>query len=380
MVPHGFTPRAPSRRFAVRRRARAFTLLELLVAAAITAAMAGFIAVVVSNVAGTWARSTGRLEADAQARLALDQIALDLQGAIYRDDGNVWLAANILDTTANTAGLWVTAQTPANAKPAGTATPSSLVLNTASIADARFGLAGTWLRFFTSRRGANTATTAITIADTLSAPVAVGYQIVRRRTSAAALNQNTAYSLHRAEARPGSNGTRPGVLDFPFNLTDPAYTTSTSTTNTGAITGDPRSVRIPGSLTNLDSIIADNVIDFGLRAYVRSPANGTLVPIFPVTALGPLGGNAATALRSSLPPTATVSTANRNQLFPEVVDVMLRVLTDEGARLIANLEKSPPQPATFAPKYASAAAQWWAVALANSRVYTRRVVLVAQPL
>ena len=78
------------------RRPRAgFTLVELLVAAGITTFMAGFIAVIVMNISSTASRSSSRLGADAQARLILDQLERDLQGALYRDDGNVWLAAEV---------------------------------------------------------------------------------------------------------------------------------------------------------------------------------------------------------------------------------------------------------------------------------------------
>src|SRR4051794_1066992 len=69
-------------------RSKGFTLLELLVAAALTAALAGFLAIVVRNIGGTWSRASGKLSADAQARLVLDQLELDLQGALFRDDGN----------------------------------------------------------------------------------------------------------------------------------------------------------------------------------------------------------------------------------------------------------------------------------------------------
>jgi prepilin-type N-terminal cleavage/methylation domain-containing protein len=357
---------------------RAFTLIELLVAAAITALLSGFIFIIVHNVSTTWTRSAGRLGADAQARLVLDQLALDLQGAMFRDDGNVWMAVNVLDTTNNAGALWQAA--PRNPKPTG---GLSLTMNTPNLADAHFGHAGVWLRFFTTSRSANTATANI------SAPVAVGYQIIRRYTAANTANLNTAYVLNRAESRPGASGTgataRPGVLESGYNITAAAYTTSSAANNNGATTGDPRSIQVPGSATgvrNLDSILADNVIDFGVRCYVHDQAvPGGLRLIFPATATGALANAATTRLRASLPSTTPPDATNFNTLFPDVVDVMVRVLTDDGAQQIANMEKNQTPALTVPVKYNSNAQQWWwGVAQENSRVYTRRIVLNAKSL
>src|SRR5215210_7868234 len=91
--------------FPLQRRRRGFTLVELLVAAGITALLGGFIAVIVRNVSIVWTRAGNRLGTDAQARIVLDQLQLDLQGALYRDNGNVWFAANVLNAT-GTSGLW----------------------------------------------------------------------------------------------------------------------------------------------------------------------------------------------------------------------------------------------------------------------------------
>lgn len=362
-----------------RRGPRAgFTLLELLVAAAITAALAGFVAIVVRNVGSTWSRASGRLSADAQARLVLDQLELDLQGALFRDDGNVWFAADVLDRTSNSSLWQVSAVNP---KPSGSGTNGSLQLTAPNIVDARFGQAGVWLRFFTTRRGTNDGTSAATLASTASAPVAVGYQIIRRFVATNPTNTNTAYLLHRAEARPAASGTgataRPGVLESGYNITAAAYTTSTSSTNNGTTTGDPRGVQVPGSARNLDAVIADNVIDFGVRCYVRDASQpGGLRLIFPASAAGALVNNGNARLRGQLPATLPPDQWGNLQPMPEVVDVMLRILTPEGAALIANLERTQ-APALQPPaKYNSNAQQWWwGVATENSRVYTRRIVV-----
>ncbi|MBM3855276.1 MAG: prepilin-type N-terminal cleavage/methylation domain-containing protein, partial [Verrucomicrobia bacterium] len=162
---------------------RGFTLVELLVAAGITAAIAGFIAIIVMNVSSTWSRASTRLGADAQARILLDQLQLDLQGALFREDGNVWLAADLLNGSSGGAtGLWQIA--PRNPKPVGglsldlTATRADLrAEDRGRLERSRYGTAGVWLRFFTTSRGTNTSTA------TMSSPAAVGYQIIRRFTA-----------------------------------------------------------------------------------------------------------------------------------------------------------------------------------------------------
>lgn len=365
-----------------RRPRAAFTLIELLVAAGITALIAGFIAVIVRNVSANWSRASGRLGADAQARLVLDQLQQDLQGAIYRDDGAVWFAAEVVDRTSNPGNLWTEAGR--NPKPTGTGAAGSVILNTPSIADGRFGKAGMWVRFFTTSRGSNVAANVATH----SAPVAVGYQIIRRFSATNPANQNTAYLLHRAAARPATANNRPGVLESGFNIRAAAYTTSTAANNNGAATGDPRSIQVPGTNQggagrNLDAVVADNVIDFGLRAYVYDRDRpGALRLVFPADNAGRPAGNANSRYFPTLPPgTPPAQWTGGAQPYPEVVDIMVRILTDEGAAQIANLERVQNPALTVPAKYNGNAAQWWwGVANENSRVYTRRVVLQAKPL
>jgi prepilin-type N-terminal cleavage/methylation domain-containing protein len=356
-----------------------FTLLELLVAAGITALLAGFIAVMVRNVSVTWSRAGDRLGTDAQARLVLDQLQLDLQGAMYRDDGNVWLAADVLSSTGNS-GLWQAAAR--NPKPA---TNLSLQMAQADIANARFGVAGVALRFFTTSRGTNTASTPASI----SAPVAVGYQIIRRFTATNPANLNTAYLLHRAEVRPAAaivgGSTRPGVLESGYHITGAAYQgTSAVSDNNGSNPSDPRAIRTPGGARVLDAVIADNVIDFGVRCYVRDAAvPGGLRLIFPANASGSLSNATNAPLRARLPSNTPASTPNYSHLslFPEVVDVMIRILTGQGAALIANMERVQSPALTVPPKYNNNVQEWWwGIAQENSRVYTRRIVVNAKPL
>ena len=356
-----------------------FTLIELLVAAGITALLAGFIAVIVNNVSVVWTRSGNRLGTDSQARIVLDQLQLDLQAASYRDDGNVWFAADVLNNTSNSS-LWQAAAR--NPKPP---TNLSLQMTAPNIANARFGVAGVWLRFFTTSRGSNTAATPATI----SAPVAVGYQLIRRFTATNPANlDSTAYMLHRTEVRPAATGSgaslRPGVLESGFDITAAAYSGSSgSSNNNGSNPADPRAIKTPGSARVFDAVLAENVIDFGVRCYVNDASvPGGLRLIFPAVNENGTPSNAPnTQLRGRLPSNTPPSEENYNQLFPDVIDVVVRILTAQGATLIANLEKvqTPALPVPI--KYNGNAQEWWwGVAQENSRVYTRRIVVNAKPL
>lgn len=370
-----------------RSTSRAFTLIELLVAAGITALLAGFIAVIIGNVSRTWSRAGNRLGTDAQARIVLDQLQVDLQGAMFRDDGNVWLAVDLLSASnGGQTGLWQVA--PRNPKPVGgistdlTATRAQLLPSErGKLEQARYSTAGVWLRFFTGGKPGFNVAGALT---TPSAPVAVGYQIIRRFNATNPANTNASYLLHRAEVRPATAGGRPGVLEAGYNITTANYTTSTSGTNSGAITGDPRSIQVPGAARNLDSVIADNVIDFGVRCYVRDQTvPGGLRLIFPANPTTGALINNPQPLRAQLPADTPTSASNYNPrfLFPDVIDVMVRILTEDGATAIANMEKVQTPAPTPPQKYNNNAQEWWwGVAQENSRVYTRRITLNARPL
>jgi len=342
------------------RTARGFTLIEVLVASGITLLLSGFMVVIVGNVTGFWSRTSGRISAESQARYALDQLTLDLQSAIYRDDGATWLAASVPTNTATSGSVWVTTgAVTGNLKPSsatGTTNPT-LTYGAANIANGTFGPAGTWLRFFTTKRGANTATDV----TTLSAPVAVGWQIIRRASATNTANIDRRYFLHRAEVTPAN------TLNTGFDITTAAYSgTAAATGNTGTL-GTARSVRIP---LDLGTIVAENVIDFGVYFYTRPLTGATSsapIRIFP----------------AEKAPFETIHLANRPPRsgtaitqFPEEAEIMIRVLTDEGAAQIAAFENGR----MTLPAGRSAAQYWWDIAVAKSQVFTRRVVLRAQTL
>ena len=109
-------------------------------------------------------------------------------------------------------------------------------------------------------------------------------------------------------------------------------------------------------------MIANNVIDFGVRFWSRTGANLTIAFPRTTTDLNFAATNDITAATAAGIP---------NVAFPEVAEVFIRILTEEGALLIANLEGglTPSTPE-----------KWWEIALANSRVYTSRVELMTPSL
>jgi hypothetical protein len=137
------------------------------------------------------------------------------------------------------------------------------------------------------------------------------------------------------------------------NVTAAAYASASASSGTA---------RAPSTLTNPNTTgdtLATNVVDFGIWLYVRD-SSGALRRIYP-------------ADNSDLahPATDAVFLGDPSR-FPEVADVMMRVLSDEGARLLDSMERGSGVVARPA-NYANDAEWWWAVVETNSRVFTRRI-------
>jgi type II secretory pathway component PulJ len=86
------------------RTATAFTLLELLVAIGVSLVLAVLLFTLISQSLNLWQRTLGRMDTAASARLALDFLERDLQGALHRGDDGRWLAVDILDAPTAVAG------------------------------------------------------------------------------------------------------------------------------------------------------------------------------------------------------------------------------------------------------------------------------------
>ena len=68
-----------------------------------------------TQVLETQSRTNAELERNQVAHFVLDQIQEDLQCALFRNDGNVWMAVSILNESGNS-GSWVEASKTSFAK------------------------------------------------------------------------------------------------------------------------------------------------------------------------------------------------------------------------------------------------------------------------
>lgn len=358
---------------------RAFTIIELLVAVGVTALMVSLMLTIVVNVLNGWSRSSGSLTAGNQARFVLDQIGRDLESAIIQRDLNVWIAANIQQDQFNegSAGVVGADWSPRVPKPSASGSNdvgrlgTSLLVPLAAgsqaapaIDDYRFGQGGVWLRFFTTVSDTNEEGTF----HRLSSPRAVSYQIIRLPVVQG--SKEVRYQLFRSEVRPGHTDpvlANRSTFAAGYDLLDPQslYNTPNNQTdrqsrNFGVLVevqngeavdqgGEPGSIRRP----DRSQIIANNIIDFGVRFWARNPTSQNMEVVFPKNV-------ADLSFAATASPNVNVTT----KAFPEVAEVFVRVLTDEGVELISNLENG------LTPNEDG---KWWEIALANSRVYTRRV-------
>jgi len=377
----------------------AFTLIELMVAIGVTALLVSLMLTITINVMGGWNKSSGSLTSGNQARVVLDMISRDLQAAIIKKDGNVWFAATLQGTQMASGGdtgmvkadntadaSWPTATGASKPSLSGMATSETDIDNSFYVpADSpptleyyRFKQAGTWLRFFTSATDTNIEDTtpkptfanplATVVTDTrISAPRAVAYQIVR-----APVVYNSSeyrYQLFRSEVS-SENSFAAG-----YDLFADAYNSTALITE---IADDWTTIRAAGLIRRPETaafdrrlVLANNVIDFGIRVFTRD--NAGLLNTTPSFPFGNLKGFAATTFATAVPTTKPLSDPALASVeiikgFPAVVEVFIRVLTDEGVLQIDNLENG------------GITGTWWDIALKNSKVFTRRIEIPATAL
>ena len=73
------------------KRRSAFTLIEIMVATVVMIVLTGLVIQITGEVLKVWNRSSGKLSANAEARIALDLLTQDLETAIFRNNEQQWL-------------------------------------------------------------------------------------------------------------------------------------------------------------------------------------------------------------------------------------------------------------------------------------------------
>ena len=356
---------------------RGFTVLELIVAVSVTAVLSGMLLLISRQVLETQSVSSAELERNQIAHFVLDQIQEDLQCALYRNDGNVWMAMSLLNESGNS-GSWIEpkkAKSPLNSLRIIESDWPSDALQDAEIdslgqgpfAKSRFGLAGTWLRFFTQSPELDPQ------AKGDGAARAVSYQIIRYGITGSS-NSRKRYHLFRSDVS-AKNTFEAGYNLHPEN--DSWYGSDASN-----ISVDPNFLgtpRVPSTLINpvieeggdylpTSFSLATNIIDFGIRAYhleKNSFGTGNLVQIFPPIDQDSSGNLLAEEFLATSHIPYQVITDPTFYLFPDVVDVMVRVLSEEGARILESFENGD-FPNTEE-------VDWWSIAEEHSKVYFRRI-------
>jgi hypothetical protein len=134
-----------------------------------------------------------------------------------------------------------------------------------------------------------------------------------------------------------------------------------SPSNDGTQPGDPFAITRPD---NLASVLAENVVDFGVRCYRRSES-GSLAAIFPVAGHDTFHFAKAGTSFGGLP----------EDMFPAAIEVMVRLLTSEGVRRVAAMEAASGSEVQRPARYRDDAEWWWSVVEASSQVFTCWIAL-----
>lgn len=267
------------------RRSAAFTVIELLVAVTIALVLSALLIAVTRSTLDLWRKVQDQSTANIQAKVAIDLISRDLKSVIFREAGEATVAIDIVNIGNLQNHNW-------SVENVGPSKPDIVnildeVTNTSGrvIESSRFGRSGVWLRFLTTnvRSGGN------------SGPAMVGYQINRRPTTGTV------------------SATNPSAVRYTlFRQFQNVEETFTAGYEADASDDD---LDAPG---NSDAL-CDNVVDFGVWCYRRA-SNGSMTPVYPTDV-------------------ADRSFRSVGNQFPNIIDVMLRVMTESGAAQLEQMEE-----------------------------------------
>ncbi len=297
-------------------RRNGFTLIELIVALGITAVIGYFFVSIGRDFVAVWDNVGDSVARETEARAALDVIARDFESAFLREGTDVMFAATVLTNSSNAGSKW---ESSAASRPAGTGYDPE---------NHQYGWAGCWVRMISAAPSLN----------------AVGYQVIRSTIHADFGDPR--YMLYRNVAQVED------TINNEFDLTSTPYVSA------GAVV-----------LPSRDNIMAVNVVDFGVRLYIYDSsvddpsdvdAPDGLRLIFPADGASRL---ATTYSEGSGDHSASTFTGAYGARYPDVVEVFIRLLSEDGADELFEMEDRGDN------------VRWYKVVEENSKLYRRFIVV-----
>lgn len=310
-------------------RVKGFTILELLVASAVSIILLGLFLMVSANILDVWGQSRDNLSSNAKARIILETLSRDLESAIIRNSSDVWLACDLLEDTRKS-GNW---EIGVKEKPTGAESVKIDFEDPDSrTSDFRFGVAGSWLRFFGSPVDAS---------DTKSAGDinAIAYQIIRRKPHSLSSELDEGYNLYRSVV--SSYETNEEIKEDGGYFIDQFEGESYEGHAGEIISPNARS-----------SLLARDIVDLGFVFYQKDSSGQNKI-LFPIQ-----GGKKIFRVPADGIPTSA--------------QVFARILDEEGVKQISAYERGLVP--TIDPDF------WWNTVTQFSTVYTKRVQFKASGL
>lgn len=298
-------------------------------ASAISIVLIGLFLSISTNILDAWGSSRDSLSSNSKARIVLDTLASDLESAIIRNDEGVWLACDLLETTSNS-GRW---ETTNSQKPSGEASIEiDLENELLSAENYRFGVAGTWIRFFGSPVDASESGDSGDVN-------AISYQMIRRKPHGKSSDRDEGYNLYRSIVR-ADHTLAEAIEDEGYYIDE--FDGNSYEGQAGEIVA-PR---------NDSSLLVRDVVDLGVVLYDHD-SSGKRRLLFPK-----VGG----AKQFRVPQDGV----------PTSAEVFVRILEEEGAKQINAFERG--QIPNSDPDF------WWKTVNRYSSVYSTHVQFQASGL
>ena len=289
-----------------------------MVATVIMVIMVGLVIWITSQVLNVWNKSTGKLAANAEARIAMDFLTSDLEAAVFRNNGQQWMRVE------------------------GGAGGNLLASNPPPYASQTVAL-----KFFSSVTDSNPG-----IAGDICG---VSYRLAYQGSYNGAAAPDV-YALYRAIEEP----------DITFNTLLAA----------GNLTLPTTSIWNGATVTNPDNFLAANVVDFQVFLYSINPTDDRELALNPVQGDdgNPVQGDDGNPVQGAggnmfdyvyggdVSGLVLAPGVNDVPILPSYADIILRVISEEAMALLSS--------GNFAQSGFATADAYIA---ANSQVFTRRV-------